>query len=97
MKSTRPLFLSFLLFSIRQANGEEDYYDYNSGSGEMDYTTTSTPAVGIEKETVKKCDPSYYKCGDVCVWREYSCSCGNVTLSKHSPSYCCTDTRGQVH
>merc|ERR1712155_80630 len=38
----------------------------------------------------KQCDPvEQYKCGDVCAWKGSSCSCGNVTLSKYSPYYCC--------
>ena len=41
------------------------------------------------EEDDKKCDPTWeYKCGDVCV--SGSCSCGNVTLTKYSPFYCCT-------
>ena len=52
--------------------------------------TVTISQVSGEKETEKKCDLDYYKCGDVCVHWSYSCSCGNVTLSKYSPSYCCT-------
>ena len=53
--------------------------------------TISIRQVSGEKETDKKCDPDdQYKCGDVCVKKTSSCHCGNVTLSKYSPSYCCT-------
>ena len=45
MKSTKVLILAFLTVSIRQVSGEEDYYDYYSGSGEYNY---------YEEETVKK-------------------------------------------
>ena len=38
----------------------------------------------------KICKPDYeYKCGDVCVEESKSCHCGNVTVSDHSPNYCC--------
>ena len=41
------------------------------------------------EETDKKCGRNQYKCGDLCTYDDWSCSCGNVTLSK-GPSYCCT-------
>ena len=39
----------------------------------------------------RECGQDQYKCGDVCVSEYTFCSCGNVTLSKYCPSYCCLD------
>ena len=35
------------------------------------------------------CSSSSYKCGDLCTWEKWDCSCGNVTLTKTSPQHCC--------
>ena len=76
MNSIKLMCLTLLTVSIHQVSGLED----GSGSGEEDYYSGS----GLE-ETDKKCDPDYYKCGDVCTWKDYFCSCGNVTLKMYSP------------
>ena len=48
------------------------------------------------KEIQQKCGPRQYRCGDVCTFDQWSCSCGDVTLSnKYSPDYCCTAPGGQ--
>ena len=52
--------------------------------------TVSIRQVCGEKEADKKCDEDEYKCGDLCVYYRYSCSCGNITLTTYSTSYCCT-------
>ena len=39
----------------------------------------------------KKCRFIQYQCGDVCVYNDYPCHCGNVTLNQYSSSYCCTE------
>ena len=41
--------------------------------------------VSGEKQAEIKCDPSSYKCGDLCTFEDWSCSCGSVTLAKNSP------------
>ena len=77
--------LCFALMIIRQVSGEQGLRLVFEDEEEQGLR------IIVDEEADKKCDQwDYYKCGDVCTWHHFSCSCGNVTLTKHSPYYCCT-------